>query len=202
METDLWTIKEADDLGMDTQFDTDWSAKKNEIVYDVYSGWFQATWSGHTIRLLLIGTKGSYCRDTRWYILGETTEINEGFFSEVCRFHSTIKGEVLVFQEGHWYPDKDLFESVKQTNLDDLVLQGQLKQDVENDLKMFFEQEDTYRRYKIPWKRGIMLLGPPGNGKTHMIKGLVNRFALPCLYVKSLDGQHVSPQQCVATAFA
>jgi len=200
-ETELWTLEPLGGEGFDTQWSHEWSVRADRSYGSLYSGWMRAKWSGHELQMLAIGTKGSYCRDVRWFVLAETDEIAEGYFAEVCRLHSTVKGEVLVFQEGHWYADKELFESIQSTNMADLVLHGNLKDEVETDLQLFFEQQETYRKYRIPWKRGVMFLGPPGNGKTHMIKALVNNFKLPCLYVKSFSGQHVSAQQCVARAF-
>jgi AAA+ superfamily predicted ATPase len=48
-----------------------------------------------------------------------------------------------------------------------------------------FNQLTTYEEYGIPWKRGILFVGSPGNGKTHAVKALINSMEQPCLYVKS-----------------
>lgn len=46
-----------------------------------------------------------------------------------------------------------------------------------------------------------MLLGAPGNGKTHLIRALARSLKLPTLYVKSLEAQHSPSQSVVADAF-
>jgi AAA+ superfamily predicted ATPase len=48
----------------------------------------------------------------------------------------------------------------------------------------------------------MLLMGPPGNGKTHAIKGLIKRAGLPCLYVKSFSGRHVDPAGSIPQVFA
>jgi AAA+ superfamily predicted ATPase len=52
-------------------------------------------------------------------------------------------------------------------------------------VRRFFAARAMYERYEVPWKRGLLFVGPPGNGKTHAVKGLINALALPCLYVKT-----------------
>jgi AAA+ superfamily predicted ATPase len=52
----------------------------------------------------------------------------------------------------------------------------------------FFASRALYDEYGIPWKRGILFIGPPGNGKTHTVKALINSMEQPCLYIKSLQG--------------
>jgi SpoVK/Ycf46/Vps4 family AAA+-type ATPase len=52
----------------------------------------------------------------------------------------------------------------------------------------------------FPWRRGSIFIGPPGNGKTHMVKALINYLGRPCIYVRSFTGQG-SEQQNMAEVF-
>lgn len=48
----------------------------------------------------------------------------------------------------------------------------------------------------------MLLLGPPGNGKTHCIKSLVNLLGLPCLYVRTFKSQYRTESTTIAEAFS
>jgi AAA+ superfamily predicted ATPase len=98
-----------------------------------------------------------------------------------------VHGEVLVFN-GSWYKDENLFQDIKGATFDNLILRGNLKEQIRDDLAQFFSSRELYEEYGIPWKRGILFIGPPGNGKTHTVKALINSLERPCLYIKTLDG--------------
>src|SRR5207302_5376334 len=53
----------------------------------------------------------------------------------------------------------------------------------------------------VPWKRGILFVGPAGNGKTHAVKALINALAQPCLYVKSFRAEHRTEEDNIRQVF-
>jgi transitional endoplasmic reticulum ATPase len=58
----------------------------------------------------------------------------------------------------------------------------------------------------VPWKRGVIFHGVPGNGKTNSIKALINSLTarelpVPALYVKSLDGCN-GPKWAIQSIFS
>lgn len=59
-----------------------------------------------------------------------------------------------------------------------VVLDGDLLDDVENDVEQFLGARDWYDARGIPWRRGYLLYGPPGTGKTSLCRHLARRFGL------------------------
>lgn len=55
----------------------------------------------------------------------------EDFFADLCEWNSEIKSEILVFEDGFWSKDTDLFESIQNASFDNLILGGTLKQDIQ-----------------------------------------------------------------------
>jgi AAA+ superfamily predicted ATPase len=155
---------------------------EQETIDKAKNVWFEAQWQGAIIDILLL-TWGP----SRYWILADTQEIARAFFVAVSKWNGEIRSEVLVFN-GQWYKDENLFQDIKGATFDNLVLRGTLKQEIRDDLMQFFASRTLYEKYRIPWKRGILFIGPPGNGKTHAVKALINSMEQPCLYVKSLHG--------------
>jgi AAA+ superfamily predicted ATPase len=149
--------------------------------------WLNVLWRGQLFDLLYITyTEGCYRTRHHW-IIADDKKFAEDFFLEVCRWNTEVHGEVLVFHDGEWMKNKDLYESIKSSTHENLVLRDDLKKDIFDDFDRFFASRELYEQHGIPWKRGVLFTGPPGNGKTHTVKALINHLQKPCLYVKTFE---------------
>ncbi|MBT9312296.1 AAA family ATPase [Leptothoe kymatousa] len=179
-----------------------WDAKKQDFRYEQKNFCFEVTWQEHTLVVLQLSWPQGYFDDCRYYwILADTLDTAKDFFATVCRWNSQIREEVLVFEGGFWQKNRDLYASIQNATLDNLVLAGTLKEDIYEDAQRFFESRTMYAEYNVPWKRGLLFIGPPGNGKTHMVKSLVNSLGYPCLYIKSFKTRQSTDTDNMRLAF-
>jgi transitional endoplasmic reticulum ATPase len=65
---------------------------------------------------------------------------------------------ILVFNQGRWGKDKELFKSVQSTSWDDVILESSMKSSLVKDVEEFFSVEDIYKDLNVPWKVRLFLL--------------------------------------------
>lgn len=100
--------------------------------------------------------------------------------------------EVWVWDGGMWAKSVELYHSIRKASWDAVILDEGMKKAIIRDHLSFFESRDTYDRLGVPWKRGIIYHGPPGNGKTISIKAMMHTLyarkdPVPALYVRNFS---------------
>ncbi|KAI0751550.1 P-loop containing nucleoside triphosphate hydrolase protein [Daedaleopsis nitida] len=115
-------------------------------------------------------------------------------------WNAELHEEILVFNSGSWQKDHGLWLEVQKANWADVILKEEFKTNLQKDIYGFFESEKLYKSLAIPWKRGLIMYGPPGNGKTISMKAVMKHCdekGYAPLYVKSFKswmGEEASMQ--------
>jgi AAA+ superfamily predicted ATPase len=179
---------------------TDWEGNGKKPEQQIQNAWLNVLWRGELLDVVLISYSQACSLQQHHWIIADSSQLAEDFLDAVCESSCEVRGEILVYQNGYFDKDKELFDAIKSANFDNLILSDSLKDEIKNDFEQFFNSRETYERYQIPWRRGSIFIGPPGNGKTHMVKALINYLERPCIYVRGFSG-YGSEAQNMAEVF-
>jgi hypothetical protein len=180
---------------------TEWEGRGRPLRTRPENAWFTVLWGTEIIEVVFISWIDDCYKSRQHWIIADTRQVAEAFLRSVCEWCCMPRSQVLVFQGGGWWKNKDLFESVQRASFDDIVLPGGLKQEIQMDLENFFQSKATYEQYGVAWRRGLFFVGPPGNGKTQTVKALIKQARKPCLYIKSFESLHGSVDANVKEVF-
>ncbi|KAH8593385.1 P-loop containing nucleoside triphosphate hydrolase protein [Bisporella sp. PMI_857] len=117
-----------------------------------------------------------------------------------------LHNEILVFDQGFWQPNRELWSEVQKSEWKDVILEEEKKSAIIEDIIGFFDAEKRYDEFSVPWKRGVIFYGPPGNGKTISTKALMHdvskrtKPAIESLYVKSFSS-YMGPEYGIRQIF-
>ena len=154
---------------------------------------------------------GYYPMIKNHYILTSNAHKVDELIRDATQWGLTLHNEVWVFDQGYWQKSGQLYDSVQKSNWEDVILDEDMKKSLITDVEGFFDNRETYEKRKVPWKRGIIYYGPPGNGKTISIKAMMHslyqrgaegdsRMSVPTLYVRTLSS-FAGPEYSLAQIF-
>ncbi|KAJ4399886.1 hypothetical protein N0V85_005896 [Neurospora sp. IMI 360204] len=139
------------------------------------------------------------------YILSPSTHLSESLLLAAGKWSDALLNEIWVFDGGWWQKSRELWESIQGASWESVILDEGMKETIIQDHLNFFGSRETYGRLKVPWKRGVIYWGPPGNGKTISIKAMMKTLldqeeSVPSLYVRSL-ASYAGPEYALSAIF-
>lgn len=135
-------------------------------------------------------------------ILSPDPESARRFLAEIRRLIvelNVFRGQVLSFGEspfGHMAVGPIVFHHRPTLDRDRLVLPEGLLESIELEVLGIGEHKDRLRSGGQHVKRGALLHGPPGNGKTHTVRYLVSRMVGTTVLLLTGGGLHMVRQAC------
>ncbi|KAL7621966.1 hypothetical protein AAE478_007467 [Parahypoxylon ruwenzoriense] len=161
----------------------------------VIFGKFMYKWEGAEFIVYRVdGRDGSssYPMVINYYILAADKHKADALCVAAGQWSNELHDEVWVFDGGNWQKSASLYQSVMKSSWDSVILDEGMKRALINDHLSFFDSRETYDNLQVPWKRGVIYYGPPGNGKTISIKAMMHTLysrkdPIPTLYVRSLS---------------
>ncbi|TRM68103.1 P-loop containing nucleoside triphosphate hydrolase protein [Schizophyllum amplum] len=159
------------------------------IVDKVEYGAFRLAWQTYDFIVYVMSYPFGFGVRTTTAVLHEGTETpSRDLIRAAGLWAYEAHEEIWVFDSGFWSKNARLYSEVQKANWKDVILKDEFKKMIKKDVYGFFDSEAIYKELAIPWKRGIVMYGPPGNGKTISLKAIMKECGdkgfLP-LYVRS-----------------
>lgn len=173
---------------------------RGAVLHEILFDKFLYKWNGQEYIVYIVDAKeglvGAFPQGQLTFILSVSEELTQGLVLAAGKWTSDLHDEIWVYDSGYWQKSKALYDSIRNASWDSVIMEPERKKAVIDDHMRFFNSRPDYQKLRVPWKRGLIYYGPPGNGKTISIKAMMNqlyhlRSPIPTLYVRSLQSVSV-----------
>ena len=173
-----------------------WGGEEHDRLYESFEQvvW-DVQWNDVQLKVIHLEWETGCGGSSRDWVVADSKQLAENFILEVERHTHSPGDAILVFRNGDWQRSTDLYDATQSASFEDLVLADDMKTAIQQDFMQFLESEERYNSLGIAWRRGALMIGPPGNGKTHCVRALVNHLNIASLYVQSLKHPYFTVEQ-------
>jgi AAA+ superfamily predicted ATPase len=179
-----------------------WGGLDNDrLERRTYSAVYDVLWRGESLIVVEASWQLGYNSISRAWVAARERPTAEAFILDVERITNSPDEAILVFSGGCWQESHELYQATQSASFDNLILDESLQRTLRKDFQNFLASRAEYEALGVPWRRGVLLLGPPGNGKTQCLRALTAELGLPTLYVQSLKTRYETEEAMLKKVF-
>lgn len=158
---------------------------------------FNYRWKGHDFILYIVDgdrDNAAFGAGVVNYILrkreGEPDQqpqdsVSDGLVAAASKYGLDLHQEILVYDQGYWQKNHELWESVQKSFWSDVILDDDVKRSLIQDVEGFFDERDQYREFEVPWKASSLNTPPKksANARNPLLLSPTSgrgRFGNPC----------------------